>query len=380
MGIFDRYIFKNLLTSTIFISVTLAVVIFLTQSLRFLELVIESGASGGAFWILTLLAMPRFFEIIVPLALMASTLFVYNRMTGDSELIVIRATGAAPGALARPALILATITTLFLMVITLWASPAALSSMNQMRQIIKAQFSTLMFREGVFNQAGQGLMVYIRARDQAGTMYGIMIHDGRNKDAPPSTIIARSGTLALTDHGYQVLVSEGSRQEYDQKTKTLRRLDFNRYSIDLPDSDPVRQRWRKPDERSLFSLLNPDRKNERDMESIRDFKVEIHRRIVSPLLAIVFTLIAAAALLVGPMDRRGQGRRIAFVIGCAIIIQGLHIAAYNLARQSDFGLLLMYGLMIGPFALCVFILSGAGEKLRRQILYGTKPENEGAGS
>ena len=61
MNIFDRYIFKNLLIATVFVAVTLAVVIFLTQSLRFLELVIESGASSSAFWVLTMLALPRFF-------------------------------------------------------------------------------------------------------------------------------------------------------------------------------------------------------------------------------------------------------------------------------------------------------------------------------
>lgn len=364
MGTFDRYIFRNLLLSTIFASATLAVIVFLTQSLRFLELVIESGASGGAFWALTLLAMPRFLEIIVPLALMISTLFVYNRMTGDSELVVMRAAGHDPAALARPAIILSAFVTVFLLILTLWASPAALSTMHQMRQMIKAQFSTLMFREGVFNQAGQGLMVYIREREPDGSMRGLMIHDGRTEGAPPSTIIARRGTLALTDHGYQVLVSEGSRQEYDPRSKMLRRLDFDRYSIDLPDSDPIRQRWREPDERPLFDLVSPDLENERDKESLRDFRVELHRRIVSPMLAAAFTLIAAAALLIGPVDRRGQGLRIAFVIGVAILIQGLYIVSYNLARRSDFGLVLMYSLVLLPLALSILALSGAGEALR----------------
>jgi lipopolysaccharide export system permease protein len=85
--IVNRYIFKNLFLATVFIAVTLAAVIFLTQSLRFLELVINSGASGGAFWMLTMLALPRFFEIILPIALMAGIIFTYNRMTADSELV-----------------------------------------------------------------------------------------------------------------------------------------------------------------------------------------------------------------------------------------------------------------------------------------------------
>ena len=146
MKIFDWYVFKNLAVATIFVSVILAVVIFLTQSLRFLELVINSGASSASFWVLTFLTLPRFFEVILPLALMAASIFIYNRMTMDSELIAIRAVGYSPLALARPALVLAMIATVFLWVMTMWVAPKSLASMQEMRQVIKASFSTLLFR------------------------------------------------------------------------------------------------------------------------------------------------------------------------------------------------------------------------------------------
>src|SRR5688572_9401783 len=102
MKIFERYIFRGLLIAAVFISITLIVVVFLSQSMQFLELVLDSSASGGSFWLLTLLAMPRFFEIIVPLAMMAATIFIYNRMTMDSELAAIRSAGYSPMDLARP--------------------------------------------------------------------------------------------------------------------------------------------------------------------------------------------------------------------------------------------------------------------------------------
>jgi lipopolysaccharide export system permease protein len=113
MKIFDFYIFKNVGIATIFVTLCLSAIIFLTQSLRFLELVIEAGASSTSFWILTLLALPRFFEVLVPIAFMGAVLFVYNRMSIDSELVVIRATGKSPLSLAKPVLILSIFMTLF---------------------------------------------------------------------------------------------------------------------------------------------------------------------------------------------------------------------------------------------------------------------------
>ena len=179
MRVFDRYVLRNLAVATVFIAAVLSAVVFLTQSLRFLELVIESGASSGAFWILTVLALPRFLEIILPIAVLAGVIFIYHRMTIDSELVAIKAAGFSPMALARPAIMLACVTTVILWGMTMWVAPRSLSEMQHMRSVIKAQFSALLFREGVFNQVGTGLTVYIRERTSEGELRGLMIHDSR---------------------------------------------------------------------------------------------------------------------------------------------------------------------------------------------------------
>lgn len=373
MKIFDRYVFKNLFVTTVFVALTLVVVIFLTQSLRFLELVIESGASSSSFWILTLLALPRFFEVILPLAMMAATLFTYNRMTADSELIVIRSVGYSPLSLAKPALILATIVTVFLWSMTMWAAPKALSQMQGMQEVIKSQLSSFLFREGVFNQIGTGLTVYIRKRNDDGDLRGLMIQDARAKNKNPSTITAQRGMVVSNEENKnQVVVYDGARQEYDPETKILHRLNFERYTIDLPNNSPVRQRWSEPDERTIIELLNPDPESKRDQESLRDFKIEIHKRFVGPLLTIVFCLISCCSLLIGPIDRRGQTKRIVFAIISVVVIQGLFLAGFNLARRYDLGLLLIYALVLVPMFFSAFLLSGSAENLRRSILYAPK--------
>lgn len=373
MKVFDFYLLKNLVVATIFIAVTLAVVVFLTQSLKFLELIITSGASSFSFWLLTMLTLPRFFEIILPLALMAAIIFIYNRMTMDSEIVVMRATGASPMTLARPALGLAIAVTVILWGVTMWASPKSLDSMKQMQQMIKSQISTLLFRENVFNAVLPGLTVYMRERMPNGEMRGLMIHDSREVNRNPSTVLAQRGIVQATKDGHQVLVYDGTRQEYDPKHDALHRLNFERYTIDLPDSVPVQQRWRKPAERTVFELINPDLENERDLDNLREFNVEIHRRIAAPLLALVYALISLNALLLGPMDRRGQGRRIAVAIAAVVIVQALFLAAYSAARQSNIALLFMHALVFIPLLSCTFFLTDFSEKLRYRIYHALHP-------
>lgn len=381
MRTFDWYMFRNLLAMTLVVAVTLTVVVLLTQSLRFLELVVESGASSVSFWILTFLALPRFFEVILPIALLAASVFVYNRMTMDSELVVMRGVGYSPAALARPAVVLAMLVTVFLWCMTFWTAPRALAEMQQMRQTIKSQLATLLFHEGVFNQPINGLTVYVRERSGDGELRGLMIHDSRDQNANAATVMAKRGVLVAQEDGsHQVLVYDGSRHEYDTDSDTLHRLNFERYTIDLPDAGPVRQRWREPDERTIGELLSPDRDNPSDMNALRDFRVEIHRRIISPLQALAFTLVACAALLLGPVDRRGQGRRIALAVGIVILLQGLSLAAFNMARQSDLGLALIYILIVLPCFIAGGALMGWSERFRRRILYRGPEQAGGTGS
>lgn len=366
----DRYIVKNLLMALLFITIALTGVVFLSQSLRFLEMVMESGASSVSFWILTSLALPRFFEIILPISLMASTLFIYNKMAMDSELVVMRSAGLSPMSLARPALVISSIITLFLWLVTAWIAPASLWRMHEMSQEIKAHYSSMIFREGVFNNIGDDLTVYVRNRTSDGELQGIMIYDSRPENNNPVTVISRRGRMVTTeDGGQQVLVYDGSRQEFEKKKRAINKLDFDRYAIDFPASGTIRKRWKEADERTMWELLNPDLESKVDMDNRNVFLAEAHRRIISPLLALAYTLIALVCLLIGPVDRRGMGKRMALGAMSVVVLQGLFLSASNFAKYSMWGLLAEYLLVLVPLGLGYYLLCNESEIMRRRILF-----------
>ena len=58
---------------------------------------------------MSMLVLPTFLSAILPIAFFCSLLFVYNRLTIDSELVTLRAAGVSQWSLAKPALAMATI-------------------------------------------------------------------------------------------------------------------------------------------------------------------------------------------------------------------------------------------------------------------------------
>lgn len=357
MRIVDRYIFRQTLLATVFVTMVLAALIFLMQSLKFIDLVVNSGASGLFIWLQTLLYLPGFFEIILPIGMVASVLFIYNRLTMDSELIVLRALGFSPFRLARPALLLSSILGIILFVVMGWVAPSTKSEALTLREDIKAQMSSLLFREGIFNEAGSHLMVYIKERDQKGRLHGLIIHDSRDKAKPASTVIARTGVLVSTKTGQQVLVYNGSRQEVDPKTGVMRRLDFDQYTIELPqETKEEKARWKGPDERTTTELLSS--MNDKDAETRanrRILRVELQKRLLVPFLVPGFALIGLSLLLIGNHDRRGQNQKVLIAVGCVILLEVMFLGSYNIAKKSPAGFPLMLLTVLLPYLVAVSV-------------------------
>lgn len=369
LKIFDRYIIKNLAVATLFIALTLAAIILMTQSLRFLELIINAGASSGAFWALSFLALPRFLEIILPIAVMISSLFLYNRMMGDSEIVVMRNAGHSPFLMARPALMVGLMMALILLFLTMWLAPVSLSKMQKMRQVVKAQYSTLIFQAGVFNTIGEHLTVFVDKRNNKGELEGLLIHDSRPENPAPVTVMAKRGVVVATDEGQQVLVFEGSRQDFNKKTGALNRLDFSRYSIDLPESGAVRSRWKEPDERTISELINYDRSDKRDVKNQDDFFVELHRRISSIFLPLNYIAVVLACLLLGEANRRGQLKRVVSAVALVILIQGLYLSVTSYAFKNSTGIALLYLVAFVPMGVGLFLLSSSSEIMRYKRIF-----------
>lgn len=376
--VFDRYLFRQVTGAFLLIALTLSAIIMLTQSLRFLELVIDSGASSTAFWLLSFLALPRLFEVIVPVALMMAVVFMYNRMAGDSEITAMRAAGFSSLRLARPGVWLAAGLTLLLLVNAFWIAPMSLSALHILRQTIKAEISTLLLREGVFNEVGKDLTVYIESRGENGALEGLVIHDSRPELPAPVTVIARRGQMVATDTGQQVIVYDGSRQDINPETGALNRLDFRQYSIDFPESSPIRTRWREPEERTIGELLNPDAATRADPKSTYKFMAEAHRRLASPFLPLTFCFMALACLLVGHVDRRGQGRRILLAVVLVVAVQGAYMGVIGAASSHAWAVPLIYLLVFGPMLAGYVALNHEGDGARLWRFLRTRGKEEWA--
>jgi lipopolysaccharide export system permease protein len=352
----DRYIFRQLLFALIAVTSGLTALIWLTQSLRFVELVVNHGLSFVVFLRLTGLLIPSFVAVILPITTFVVVQFVYQRLAGDRELTVMRAAGLSPMALARPAIALAMLATLACYALNLWIVPETLSSFRQFQWEIRNRIAAFLVQEGVFTQISDGLTVYVRSRDPDGTLQGILVDDERDKNAP-ATILAERGRLLEGPNGPRVLLISGSREEIDGKTGRLDILTFRENVVDL--SDAAHQdspRLLDISEASIPNLLDPPAnisQNDRPR-----WIAEAYKRLASPLTSLSYACVALLFSLTGTFRRQGGFIRPLASVGTVVVLLALGLVVDNLAARHNPLIPLMWVHAALPGIACAWLLLG----------------------
>jgi lipopolysaccharide export system permease protein len=350
-----RYILGQLVMATIFVTLALTFAIWLTQSLRLIDYIVNRGLPASTFLTFVGLLLPSFLGVVLPVSCFVAVLFVYHKLAMDSEMVVMRAAGLSQLQLARPALVLAALVTVCVYAISLYFLPLSFRHFKDLQNDFRNDFSAVLLQEGVFTALNDEITVYVRERSADGELRGILVHDSRDHDKPV-TMMAERGALVPSESGPRVVMENGNRQQIERGTGRFSLLYFDRYTIELSDFGEIAQsRWREPKERFLPELLWPS-DDRRDQRYRQELIAEAHQRLVGPLYTVVFALIGVAALLAGEFNRRGQAMRVLAAVACVAALEGISLALNDLATRSAAAVPAMYAAVLLAGGLSLYVL------------------------
>jgi lipopolysaccharide export system permease protein len=350
-----RYILGQLVMATIFVTLALTFAIWLTQSLRLIDYIVNRGLPASTFLTFVGLLLPSFLGVVLPVSCFVAVLFVYHKLAMDSEMVVMRAAGLSQLQLARPALVLAVLVTACVYAISLYFLPLSFRHFKDLQNDFRNDFSAVLLQEGVFTALNDEITVYVRERSADGELRGILVHDSRDR-SKPVTMMAERGALVPSESGPRVVMENGNRQQVERGTGRFSLLYFDRYTIELSDFGEIAQsRWREPKERFLPELLWPG-DDRRDQRYRQELIAEAHQRLVGPLYTVVFALIGVAALLAGEFNRRGQAMRVLAAVACVAALEGISLALNDLATRSAAAVPAMYAAVLLAGGLSLYVL------------------------
>lgn len=354
-SVFDQYILKNAFAVTFVTALSLTLIILLTQSIRYLELVISSDASAYYFLVMMGLAIPKFLEAILPLAFAIGCVYTAQRLRNDRETVIMMAAGAAASRMARGFLVFAGLMMVFQFILSGWLAPIAVEQLQKTRGDIKSNYATLMFREGVFNTLRNGLTVFVESRTNMNQLNRLMIYDdkGTINQGKITTLFAARGIVNISDMAQQLLIYNGTQYIEDKDTGQISKLDFDQYTLDIPMSqNDIVTRWQEPDERKFQELFIAEDTNvARDLSKKSEFIAEIHKRVTTPFLYASYITLIIILLFMGEWNRRESTQPIVKVGIAIIIIQALYIVLFSEAKNVVWMNIFFYVIAAMPFVL-----------------------------
>ncbi|MBP5399584.1 MAG: LptF/LptG family permease [Alphaproteobacteria bacterium] len=360
------YIAGQIIIGFLLVAISLVSILWLTQSLRFLEMITNKGLPISIFIKMTSCLMPRLFAILSPISLFVAVIFVYNRMLADRELVVIKAAGITPWQCAKPAIFVGIMASILAVYINNFAAPKVEKKFHELEWQVKNDVSHLMFREGEFTTIDDNLTLFITAHGKDNSVEGVMINDERNPKEK-NTISAEKGIIVYTDKGPRIILINGIRQEINNKTLQFSTISFDRYSVDFSLTQNKKKRSNSYRSQTLSDLLGAQNNPGLSPAEARRYIVEGNRRLLNPLYNFIFSLIACVGLLVGKFNRRGQGKIILISILSMVLVEIDDLIFGNLATKNLYFLFLYYANYIIPIIICFYILFFYNSAKKRRL-------------
>jgi lipopolysaccharide export system permease protein len=363
----SSYILRQILGPFLLFTLLLTLVVWMTQSLRLLDLVINRGQSAGIFAYLTLLMLPSLLVVIVPIAFFGAALFALNKLNHDSELVVMWSAGLSRVQMAAPVIAAAAMAMALTYLCSLYLMPLGQRLTRDKVFEIRADIGAAILREGSFTTPSEGLTVFIRELSPTGEIKGILVHDNRDL-TKPITYIAETGVLAQTPVGARLIMLRGNIERSEDSGSKLSVLKFDRYVFDLDEyAGQPRANERETSERYLSELLEPQMTG--DNQDVRRgvYLAEAHNRLSAPLYCLAFALIALAATAKGHMARASYALRLTGAALAAALLRLLGYAAQGTAARNPTFLAVLYviplvGILLGAAILADIPLIPAGVK------------------
>jgi len=350
MMLFGRYMFRQVTNAFLVILLTLTIVVWLATALRELNLITSQGQGIVLFFQMTMLSLPSLMALIAPNAMLMAALYTLDRMNGDSELIVMTASGAPVWRIGTPLLALASLVSIAILLANLFLTPASMRALRSFVTQVRADLISQVLQPGRFSSPEAGLTFHIRDRSLNGDLLGLLVHDERDNKQVMS-YLAERGRIITNDEGSYLVMFEGYVHRYDgqEADKNVQIVAFDQNMLDISEFSPKDNGGKdlRPREKYISDLISPDMNDKATKRNYGQIRSELHDRLATPLYPLVFAFVAIALLGHARTTRESRWAQILLAFGIALGLRVAGLMSGNLVALNAWAVALVYAVPLG---------------------------------
>ncbi len=364
--ILSRYIWKE---SVIFFGIALfafTAVLLTVQMLRFTSLIINKGVGFLQIAQVFISIIPTFLEIAVPMAALLGVMLAFARLSGDSEVVVMRSSGVSLYQLIKPVAYFALSILVLSLVVSIYLRPWGYEHLNRTLFEIARSKSTAGLDSGVFSQLGNLTVYAEEIEHETGLLRSVLIDDKRDENFR-RLIIAKTGrilsdeeartiTFHLYDGDYHELIEEkyvvtsfdtnslianagdllaADSSQKMQKTQELSIGEIHHLIADFKNKIEQYQKSSKNDSDFVFIFGGKLRNLQAVARRISRLYIESGRRFSIPAASFLLVFLGMPLGIHPPRTQRTWGIGLSSVLGLAVFIVYYGVLSLGIAMSES---------------------------------------------
>ncbi|WP_090267123.1 LPS export ABC transporter permease LptF [Thalassovita taeanensis] len=318
-----------------FFALVLVSIYWINQAVRLFDRLVGDGQSAFVFLEFTALTLPNVIRLVLPIASFAAAVYVTNRLSSESELVVMQATGFSPWRLARPVAYYGLFVGLMMSALTHALVPISLGQMKLRESEIAQNITAKLLTEGTFLHPADGITFYIREITPEGALEDVFLSDRRSADRA-QTYTATRAYLVNDEGRVKLVMIDGLSQSFTRQGNRLFTTHFADFAYDIsaligtPDTH-VRLIRHSP---TWELMRDPAGIAAETGETLARAIEELHSRINQAILCAVTAMIGFATLLIGAFSRFGVWRQIVAALVLLVLVKLIEGLATDAVRAN----------------------------------------------
>jgi lipopolysaccharide export system permease protein len=348
--ILSKYIFKQTLTSVFICTLVFLSVVWLSQSFRTINFIIDKGANISDFFILSAYSFPNWLVISLPFGTFAGCMISYLRLDSDKEIIVMKAAGINTLKISKPAIYVGLMSSAILFITVHFILPLSYKNFKSLQNEIRNSSQELIIKNNIFVDLNDTQTIYVGEINKNNFYEEIFIQD-RTDSKQIIELFSKNGFISSKGNKLTLYMNQGTRISTNENNNSTI-MDFKKYNIEIKKNIIQSNNDVRVIEYNEYNFFDLIKKANKDIKNQGKLLAEAHNRNTMSLLPIVFTIIAMISTLTGYQSRKPSIYRKIISISVLILIQSLIIIIKNKAHFNLTFLPIMYLL---PFS---FIIVG----------------------
>jgi len=330
------YEFVIYFTVTLF---ALAAVVWTVQAVNYLDLVTEDGHAFITYFYYSLLTLSKVLTKLIPFCFLTAIILTIIKFERDNELIVLWTSGLNKIHVVNLIFRISVLVMLLQLLLTNIFNPTLLNFSRTLLKNSQLQFIPSLLKEKQFNDAVEGLTIFIEKKDENQIYKNIFIRDdgkilSKIAGSSSSTIFAKSGHMSEDEKN--LILYNGNIQKLNEDGD-VNIIQFQKTTLNLSGistkgiSEPKMQETPTMQILRCLTQNNTARHNCDDSKkSMMDTKIEINKRFGMPIYIPLISLISCF-LLTSRKDKKMfyLNKYIYFFVGVLILILAEIIVRYS---------------------------------------------------